>query len=75
MCLSCGHALHIRADGACMTCGCPKLVTSWDEPKTVKGVYEDQKGNVYVKPDDLRGAPSDVILHPLNKLTPPDEAA
>lgn len=54
MCLACGHALHIRADGACMTCGCPKLVTSWDEPKTEAPVKK---------------------VVPLEKLTPPDEAA
>lgn len=32
MCLRCGHNLHIRADGACITCGCPQEVLKWDLP-------------------------------------------
>lgn len=34
-CLSCGHDRHIRADGACIACGCKKLVEKWDEPAPV----------------------------------------
>lgn len=31
-CLACGHDKHIRADGACIACGCKKFVEKWDEP-------------------------------------------
>lgn len=31
-CLSCGHDRHIRADGACIACGCAKKIEKWDEP-------------------------------------------
>lgn len=34
-CLACGHDTHIRADGACIACGCPKKVEKWDEPKRI----------------------------------------
>lgn len=61
-CVRCGDGpeKHCRADGACMKCGCPKMLTTWLDTEG-----EEQ---------ELKKAPALAVKIPLDKLKAPDES-